>query len=134
MAAYADYLFYTSTYLGNAIAESDFPRLAQRASEVIDQITFNRAAAVIVAVTDTTTISSIKKATCAVAEQYQTNEAGAGGGIQSETVGRYSVTYVKGAQALLSDQEKLVNAAKRYLGSTGLMFPGFLEGEYAGQC
>lgn len=134
MAAYVDFAFYETTYLGTAIASADFPRLALRASEVIDQITFNRAAAIIAESIETATITLIKNATCAVAEQYQANEAGAGGGIQSETVGRYSVTYAKGANVLLSDHEKLVNAAKKYLGSTGLMFPGFLDGEYADEC
>ena len=42
--AYADFTYYTNTYFGTAIAASDFPRMALRASAVIDRITFQRAA------------------------------------------------------------------------------------------
>lgn len=39
--AYADYKFYTESF-GNVVPETDFPRLAERASDFIDMITFNR--------------------------------------------------------------------------------------------
>jgi hypothetical protein len=131
MAVYATYSYYTGTFLGTAIASADFARLALRASAVIDQVTFNRAAAIVLAATETATIDLIKMATCAVAEAYQTNEAdGSGGGIKSESIGSNSVTYRDGANATLSDNEKLSRAAKLYLASTGLMYPGFNEGEY----
>ena len=41
--AYADFTYYSTSYLGNVIAETDFSRLALRASAVIDQLTFSRA-------------------------------------------------------------------------------------------
>ena len=68
MAAYADYTYYPGTFLGTAIASTVFPRLALRASLMIDRLTFTRAAPVITANTDTATIDLIKMATCAVAE------------------------------------------------------------------
>lgn len=37
--AYADYAFYTTVYLGNAISEDDFPRLAARASDYVYEYT-----------------------------------------------------------------------------------------------
>jgi hypothetical protein len=40
--AYADYEFYTTSYFGSVVPETDFPRLAERASDFIDMITFNR--------------------------------------------------------------------------------------------
>lgn len=40
--AYCDYDFYKNEYLGNVVAEVDFPRLAERASEKIDMLTFER--------------------------------------------------------------------------------------------
>ena len=70
--AYADFTYYENTYLGTTIAEADFPRLALRASAVIDQITFGRAA------TDTTNVNAIKNAMCAVAEEIQNQEAAGG--------------------------------------------------------
>lgn len=40
--AYADYDFYTNTYFGSVVPESDFPRLAEKASDFIDTMTFDR--------------------------------------------------------------------------------------------
>ncbi len=39
--AYADYKFYAESF-GNVVPEADFPRLAERASDFIDTITFDR--------------------------------------------------------------------------------------------
>lgn len=122
MAAYADYTFYTTTFLGAAIAETAFDRLALRASEAIDQITFERAAPVVEADTDTATIARIQLATCAVAEAIQAKENGAGQ-ITAEKVGSYSVTYASGVAK--SDLQRLIDAARPYLTSTGLMYRGF---------
>lgn len=124
MAAYADYTYYTGTYLGTAIAESAFPQLALRATAVIDQLTFNRASVVVETGTDTDTIDKIKMATCAVAEKLQGLEA-SGGTIQSERVGNVSVTYAdsKPTQWILTD------SAKVYLWDTDLMYRGLLDTE-----
>ena len=40
--AYTDFEFYTTTYHGNVVPEADFPRLADRASDFLDVITFER--------------------------------------------------------------------------------------------
>ncbi len=122
--AYVDYTFYTGTFKGNAIAQADFDRLATRASETIDQITFGRAAAVISANTDAAVIAAIKKASCAVAEQIQGLEA-SGGAVQSETVGRHSVTFL----SKLDEAERYYLAAKRYLWEYALLFRGLNENE-----
>ena len=42
--AYADYTYYTDTFLGTAVKESDFPRLALRASSYLDYYTMGKAA------------------------------------------------------------------------------------------
>ena len=119
--AYADYQFYTAEFLGTAVAQADFPRLAARASVLIDQVTFGRAAAVVTAGTDTDTIDKIKMATCAVAEMLHKDES-EGGEIQSEQVGNHSVTYVKGpARSLISRARE---EAKPYLWDTYLMYGG----------
>lgn len=123
--AYADYSYYTTTFLGTAIASSDFSRLALRASAVIDQITFGRAA------DDTTNTNAIKNAMCAVAEEIQTQEAaGNVDGITSESQGRYSVSYAANSGKSKSNQYKLEAAAKVWLANTFLMFPGFNADEY----
>lgn len=119
MAVYADYEFYQETYLGTAIAEADFPRLAQDASAEIDRQTFDQAASVIAESADADAIERIGLATCAVAEVLH-SLVQSGGVVQSETVGRHSVTYAKP----LSEAARLHRAARRYLAGTGLMYRG----------
>jgi len=119
MAAYADFTFYVEEYRGSAISAADFPRLAMRASVVIDQVTFGRAAAVVTVDEDADTIELIRRATCAVAEEMQ--KADAGGVVQSERVGQHSVTY---AVSTVSDERRQAKAAKLYLAATGLMYRG----------
>jgi len=131
--SYALYAFYTDTYLGSAIASDDFARLALRASAVIDQITFNRAAAVITANDPAASVTAIQMATCAIAEEIQTEErAGNLDGVTSESTGSHSVSYNKNSRAVLSNEEKQSKAGYLYLADTGLMFPGFKSGEYGG--
>lgn len=123
MAPYADYTYYTTEYLGTAIAEADFPVLALRASAQIDAMTFGRAA------TDTENTEAIQNAMCAVAEELQRQQTQPDA-ISSESQGQYSVSYAANSSAMKSNQTKLENAAKLYLGNTGLMFGGFYSGEY----
>lgn len=123
--AYANFTYYLATYLGTTIAEADFPRLALRASAVIDQITFGRAA------DDTENTNAIKNAMCAVAEEIQTQEAaGSVDGITSESQGRYSVAYSANSAKTKSNQSKLEAAANVWLANTFLLFGGFNSGEY----
>ena len=126
MTTYVDFTYYSTSYLGVVIAEADFPRLALRASAIIDQLTFNRA------VTDTDNTTAIKNATCAVAEEIQTFEQdGSVDGIQSETIGRNSVTYTEYGTKRMTASQKYQAAAFLYLASTGLMFAGFAVDEYS---
>jgi hypothetical protein len=133
MATYITYTYYTNTYLGVAITSTNFARLALRASSIIDRLTFQRAAAIVTAATDTATIDLIKMATCAVAEKFQDLElSGDQGGIKSESIGSNSVSYADNSYAMLSASAKLAEVAKIYLASTSLMFHGFNDGELAG--
>lgn len=126
--AYADYTHYTDEYLGNAIAEADFPRLALRASAQIDRLTYNRAA------TDTDNTTAIKNAMCAVAEEIQRQEQSDNvDGVTSESQGQYSVSYGTNSNRARSNQTKIVDAAKLWLETTGLMFAGFASGEYGSE-
>lgn len=131
MAAYADYTYYTDEYLGSAIASGDFDALALQASAVIDQLTFDRAAPIITADTPAATVTKIKNAVCAVAEQLQTNAASGTDGIASESEGNYSVTYTTDSAHQQTAYKKLYDAAGLWLGNTGLMFSGFMTGEYS---
>ena len=68
--AYADYDFYTESYYGNVVPEADFDRLADRASDFIDVMTFDRLVDGLPA--DKRSQKRIKKAVCSLAElMYQ---------------------------------------------------------------
>src|SRR5699024_6955276 len=109
------YEYYTTTYLGTAIDEANFPRLALRASTFLDYYTQGRAA-------QNPDLDVLKMACCAVAEQYQSidlaskaalnalqNSAnvGEGGELQSQSVGSWSKTYRSGGE---SAQQSLSSA------------------------
>lgn len=68
--AYADYEFYQTSFFGNVVPESDFMRLAERASDFIDTLTFDRLADGLPS--DERQQKRIKKAVCSLAElMYQ---------------------------------------------------------------
>lgn len=68
--AYADYDFYTESYYGNVVPEADFDRLAARASDFIDTLTFDNLVDGVPA--DKRSQKRIKKAVCSLAElMYQ---------------------------------------------------------------
>lgn len=135
--AYADYEYYTTTYLGSAIKEEDFPRLAMRASSFLDYYTQGRAA-------QNADLDALKMACCAIADQYQyidtaqalaqkslTASLESDGELQSQTVGSWSKTYRSGGdsaqQALSSVQTakaSLSSIAQQYLAGTGLLYRG----------
>lgn len=68
--AYADYEFYTTSYFGSVVPEADFPRLAERASDFVDLMTFDRLVDGLP--TNERSQKRIKKAVCSLAElMYQ---------------------------------------------------------------
>lgn len=115
MAVYATYEFYVTQYLGTAIAQADFDRLAKKSSAFIDQATYGRAAVVV----DEDVLAKLSMATCAVADEMQKLET-SGGPIQSERVGNLSVTYAQ----TISPAKSMANAAKTYLWDTDLLYRG----------
>jgi hypothetical protein len=135
---YADYEFYHDTFYGQAIAETDFPRLALRASQYLDYFTQGKAA-------KNPEIEGLKMACCALAEQYQiidaarrtTTTAALSGAenatetLKSESVGSWSQSYQSGSQtadealALLKNSTStLATVARQYLCTTGLLYRG----------
>ena len=68
--AYADYDFYTTSYFGSVVPETDFPRVAERASDFVDLMTFDRLVDGLP--TNERAKKRIKKAVCSLAElMYQ---------------------------------------------------------------
>ena len=122
--AYADYEFYTTSYFGSVVPEADFPRLAERASDFVDTMTFDRL--VDGPPTNERSQKRIKKAVCSLAElMYQielaeknaTNAAvsgtstaiGSGGGatgiVTSVSSGSESISYATPQQIGASAKE-----------------------------
>uniref|UniRef100_UPI003FF137DF hypothetical protein n=1 Tax=Phocaeicola vulgatus TaxID=821 RepID=UPI003FF137DF len=67
--AYADYKFYTESF-GNVVPETDFPRLAEKASDFVDTMTFDRLVDGLPE--NERSQKRIKKAVCSLAElMYQ---------------------------------------------------------------
>lgn len=134
-----DYYFYTDFYAGGLIPPEAFDRVIKRAEDFVDYYTGGKAAKT----TDAATERAVKMACCAVAEQYYIADtakqaaaqslkaASAGGEIQSETVGSYSVTRRSGgdsAKAMLAaaaeTRTAAAEAARQYLAGTGLLYRG----------
>lgn len=68
--AYADYDFYTTSYFGSVVPETDFPRLVERASDFVDLMTSDRLVNGLP--TNVRSQKRIKKAVCSLTElMYQ---------------------------------------------------------------
>ncbi len=125
---YADYAFYTDEFYGDAIQEDSYDRYASRASDYIDQITMNRAQDYVILHPDKSV--SVKKACCALAEQYmqiynaRTGAMADGGEIASESVGSHSVSYRSGLETAAILEADLRKIATSFLGLTGLLYRG----------
>lgn len=109
--AYTDFEFYATTYHGNVVPEADFPRIADRASDFLDVITFDRLVDGLP--DDERAKIKVQKAVCAVAEKlYEleladkqalsaaaggTSSSGSGGAtsgvITSRSAGSESISY-----------------------------------------
>lgn len=88
--AYVDYGFYTTSYFGSVVPQSDFPRVAERASDFVDTMTFDRLAGGLPS--NERSQKRIKKAVCALADKIyeldlaEKNSVSAAGG-STTTVG-----------------------------------------------
>lgn len=141
--AFCNFEYYKTKYMGNQIAEADFPRLAMRASEKLNYITYGRLHVVgdhikfvegcIDTFVDEWTEEKIKNCTCAIAEKLNDVEIAknamrqAGGvGVKSISSGSESISF----DDVAVNSEKNLNSeiydiGKEYLTSTGLLYAGW---------
>ena len=133
---YADYDYYSGTYLGT-VSEEDFPRLAVRASSFLDYYTRNKAK-------DHANLDAVKMCCCALVDKYAViesaqalavknlaNAAANDAEVKSETVGSYSRTLATGGESALSAlnatdgaKKLLAETCMEYLAHTGLLYRG----------
>lgn len=133
--SYADFKYYQDDFKGTLIKDEDaFRTIAERSSEFIDTVTFDRLA-------DEALLNrfkeKIQKCCCALSELFFRRCSAdklldAENAVEtSETIGAYSVhfanpyDYVKEISLSDSDFKKILRStALQYLGNTGLMFRG----------
>lgn len=128
---YADFEYYRDNYLGNAIEEEAFPRLALRASAFLDYYTQGRAE-------KNADLEALKMACCAIAEHYQLIDSAKTAvkeslsddyvELNSESVGSWSRSYGSTADIVNAVSQNadidLASIARRYLSRTGLLYRG----------
>lgn len=115
--AYADYSYYLNTFKGGSVSADKFDYLAERASDFMDMITFDRLKSQDFSEYE----DKIKKCCCALAENifsYENSSADK----NSETIGEYSVTYNHKSDS--DNYRNMKSTAFRYLANTGLMYRG----------
>lgn len=126
MMAYADFEFYKTEYGGKAIAETDFPGLANRAAAYINAVTAGAAARA----TTGNPLYMVQMANCALAEITQDEDRLNAGTftveaqVASETVGSWSRSYNTGNASavhleLLTSRKDV--ALETYLGPLGYL-------------
>ena len=123
--AYIDQTYYENTYVGTTIPTEDFPKLSERASSVIDMLTYNRASGR----TAEKFVSAIKTATAIETEYLYVNGGvmaftGNGNNVKkSENIGNYS--YSRNFDGMLSVNGIPVSPlCIAVLDSVGLRYPG----------
>jgi hypothetical protein len=111
--AYADFTFYTDTYLGDALTEDNADRWLDRASDELDVFTFGRLTDAFP--TSAAYVVKVKKAVCAIADALfyideqkkaasaqQADDGSYRGAIASITSGKESISYAVGSAASIS--------------------------------
>lgn len=116
------YEFYKTTYFGDSLDETEFPKLCNKAGIYVDRFTFDRASSVTDS-DDVKLVSNLKQCICEVAEKLKIYNASNGMIASSETVGSWTVSYAAGSipKSAESDIYKTVSL---YLGSSNLMYMG----------
>jgi len=116
---------YTTTYNGSPIDSTSFDRIALRASDEIDKLTFNEIRRAGLSAYSEAIQEQIKLATCAIAEGLATIDTateGTGVVTTSEKVGPYS--YSVDADSLKKVMENAIEKAESFLLFTGLLYRG----------
>lgn len=108
-----DYAFYQA--LGGTLGEEDFLRLRGRAWAYLDALTLGRVNRLLPG----PSAERLKRACCAVAEEYAAQERG--GEVSSASNDGYSETYAGSGRTA---GQRLYDAAALHLAPTGLLYAG----------
>lgn len=115
--AYADYQFYIEKYYGDTVPESDFPKYAERASDRIDSVTFDRL--VNGFPEEERSVTKVKKSVCAVADAlYQIDQIKKASMESVGTVTREDGTVVSKAVSSISSGSESISFTTGSSGGT----------------
>ncbi|SEP56917.1 hypothetical protein SAMN05216232_0185 [Virgibacillus subterraneus] len=121
---YIDKAYYDDTYKGTPVEDvAEFNRLAQRSSEVIDQLTSYTIANYEFTQLATFLQDQVKKAVCAQVEHYALNggyDAVNAGKLSSVSIGSFNYTEKESK----NNNSKISSDAVDFLTPTGLLYSG----------
>ncbi|MGM0215064.1 hypothetical protein [Enterococcus sp. AZ109] len=121
---YVDEDYYKTEYEGAVVGDTDFPRFAKRASELIDALTDYQIPKIGLDKFSDQVQELIKKACCAQIEYYQVegievNVTGLPASAQSETIGDYSYSSSNGYSSRQAG--RVAPSCLAFLEGTGLL-------------
>lgn len=124
----SDYTSFTTT----TISDSDFTLISERASDIIDVITFNKVADKGIDFYPLSVQNKIKKATCALCESIQINGgitslAQSNDNLTNVSIGSFSYGKAPGNDTNIIFGVTIPPLVYMYLSNTGLLYSGVME-------
>lgn len=124
--AYVTAEYYKDAFMGEPVADADFPSLCERAGEIVEEMTMYRLNPTTLSIMPADTQERIKKAVCAQIEYLDANggsDMDTGDGLQSAGLGKFN--YSKATNADGSTTQSIYSPrAMRILAPTGLLYRG----------
>lgn len=123
---YVDMDYYTNTYKGESVDETDFLSLSGRAEEIIEEMTMYHVTPVIFPTLPERVQESVKMAVCAQIEYLDANggaDLDNGADLQSAGLGKFNYSKVSGVSGD-SGQSIYAPRARRILAPTGFLYRG----------
>lgn len=117
--ALSDFNFYSQTYGGKSVSETEFPALVNRAYYIIIYLTFNRVKSDL----DETQQEAVKMAECSLVDEIYREDQNGGRVIASESIGDRSTSYAD-TEKRNSPYQHYAEIVWAYLIPTGLMYRG----------
>lgn len=121
-----DFRYYTDTYIGEPVAETEFPRMEAKAARLITQLTHGRATEATLNALPEEAQTAVKNAVCAQIEYYSvlgTEIAVTGEETTGFTVGKVSIHASSRSSAVSGAPAMVCPAAIAALEQTGLLNP-----------
>ena len=119
--------YYSDTFLGESVDDTDFPGLLERASEIVEEMTMYRLTPVTFLAMSQDIQERVRKAVCAQIEYLNANggsEMDNGADVQSASLGKFSYTKTSAGSNDSSAQSIYAPRAQRILMPTGLLYRG----------